>query len=139
MRSDFAEFAMNMGSKKTQCFLQATETLVDEETQIKLVRAFFARFFSPNSANLNDDNEIRAIASENGLSEDIILKAMEVANSDAIRAKLKENSNRVVELGGFGLPVTLVHRESKPQWVFGSDRLHIVGHLLGESKPPQLN
>ena len=81
---------------------------------------------------------MKKLASEIGITNEVIDKALSSMKSEENQAKLDKNCKQAIELGAFGLPVTLVHKENDPTWVFGSDRMHIIGYLLGEKEPPIL-
>ncbi|OTF75759.1 hypothetical protein BLA29_015256, partial [Euroglyphus maynei] len=53
---------------------------------------------------------MKKLASEAGITDEVIDKALASMDSDENRAKLDENCQKVIELGAFGLPVTLVHK-----------------------------
>lgn len=145
MRPDFPEFAMSVGTMNTQRFLVAVqqklnETSVgDQEKYEQLIRLLFRAFFSPGeSANVSDLEVIRQIAGQSGLEPKLVQSALDDIASADVKAKLRANTELASELGGFGLPLTTIHLPSGKQSIFGSDRMHIVGHLLGEAKPPLL-
>lgn len=130
-----------MGSLKAQRFLTALEPQLDETAYEKLIRALFVGLFSPNSLDISKPDVIRQIATSSnvGLDGSLVEKAIEASGSEEIKAKLVANGKRVAEYGGFGLPTTVVHLPSRPEMVFGSDRIHIIGQMLGETKPAILN
>ena len=136
MYPDFPNLALKMGSLKTQRFLTALEPQLDEKTYEQLIRCFFASLFSPDkSLDISNVDVIREIAVNAGVDKALIGKGLEAIGNDEIKAKLTVNTKRVTDVGGFGLPTTVVHLSSGPEMVFGSDRIHIVGHLLVEDKP----
>lgn len=139
MYPDFPALAMRMGSLKTQRFLTAVEGQLDENLQEKLIRAFFSGLFSPNSLDISKPEIIKQIAISAGLDAAVVEKGIEASGSEEVKAKLVANAKQVTDYGGFGLPTTVVHLPSGPEMVFGSDRIHIIGHLLGETKHAILN
>lgn len=99
---------------------------------------FYHRFFTPNNpVNITDIEILKKLSIEAGVSSNLVNKAANDITNDEIKTTLKENTKRAVELGGFGLPITLIHNK-KPIFIYGSDRLHLVGHFLGEKEPPIL-
>ena len=129
---------MNVGSFKTQKYLVAVKSLITEDQYNNLVQKFFRNFFSPeNSIDLSSEDVIREVSLDAGLSQDEINKALERASTDELKQQLRANSDRATKLGAFGLPFTYLQLE-KPYGIWGSDRIHLIGHLLGESKPPIL-
>ncbi|OTF77167.1 glutathione S transferase-like protein [Euroglyphus maynei] len=134
---DFMEIAMEFKTDPAQLFLSAIQHQIDEATYNRLVGVFFLNFFTSNPIEVWNPDIMRKFATELGVSSDIVDKTLETMNSEETKGKLEKNLERVKELGGFGLPITLIHL-NKPQWVFGSDRMHIIGHLLNEKQPPIL-
>lgn len=112
------------------------------ELHDKLIRIAYGNFFTAeNAVDISNLDEMKKLASKAGCTADLITKIEQDMNDDKVKTALKQNTDRAVELGCFGLPMTLVHRSDVPlesSWVFGSDRMHIVGHYLGEKEPPIL-
>ncbi|KAH7637292.1 hypothetical protein HUG17_7498 [Dermatophagoides farinae] len=114
---EFRKIVTESPMANTQLFLTAIQNHSDEATFNRLVGVIF----------------------DEGIASDVVEKAINVMESDENRAQLEKNTKRPIELGGFGLPITLVHSDNNnASWVFGSDRMHIIGHLLGEKEPPIL-
>ena len=109
----------------------------DQEKYENLIRLFFRNYFSQN-VDISDLEVICRIALQGGFDEKFIQKAIEEIASASVKDRLRQNSQEASDLGGFGLPITTIHLPEGKQFVFGSDRMHIVGHLLGESNPPVL-
>lgn len=136
---------MTRGTINTQRFLvsvqqKLNETSVNDQGKYEqLIRLLFQAFFSPGeSANVSDLEVIRQMAVQSGLEPKLVQSALDDISSADVKAKLQANTELVGELGGFGLPYTTIHLPSGKESIFGSDRMHIVGHLLGEPKPPLL-
>ena len=111
----------------------------DQEKYEHIIRQFFRRYFSPDqSANISDLKVIESIALESGLDSKVIHNAINAIGCESVKEQLRTNTQKALDLGGFGLPITTIHLPSGKQFVFGSDRMHIIGHLLGESNPPVL-
>ncbi|KAH9405163.1 Glutathione S-transferase kappa 1 [Tyrophagus putrescentiae] len=150
MRPDFPQFAMEFGSIRSQRFLLAAQELLKSEQseagreqEEALIRRFFQAFFSPTepSADISNLEAIQSLALSTGADAGLVAQAAKDCSGDPVKAKLRANTDAASALGGFGLPITAVHLPEKaggPQAIWGCDRMHIVGHLLGESKPPVL-
>lgn len=141
MPENFADFVFSIGTIDTQRFLLSLERNSSSEFYEKTIEAFFTNFFTAKSCNINDKDVMHRIAiGDAGVPQDIVEKCLSEIKKEEIKTILKENTKRVVDLGGFGLPITLLHTttKNKPEWIFGSDRLHLIGYLLGEDSPPIL-
>lgn len=144
MRSDFPKYAFKKGTTNTQRFLLALQQQLNSEDEKSeaLIRRFFADFFSPDkpSPDLSDLEVIRSIALSTGVVDaGAVDKAVKDSSSEEIKEMLKKNTEDAGALGGFGLPITAIHLpDGQTEAIWGSDRMHIIGHLLGESKAPIL-
>ncbi|OTF83880.1 hypothetical protein BLA29_001681, partial [Euroglyphus maynei] len=107
---EFMKIAMEFKLDKTQMFLTAIQSHVDESTFRRLVGVFYQNLFNENSQELWEPSVMKKLASEVGIKDEVIDKALASMESDENRAKLDENCQTVIELGAFGLPVTLVHK-----------------------------
>lgn len=133
--------ARNFKSLKLQRFLASIYESISVEEHARLIRAHFENFFSPHERlDISDEDVIRKISIEAaGLEPSIVDKGIEAIGRAATKQLLKDTTARAVQVGGFGLPLTLVHLPSGPELVFGCDRMYIIGRLLGEQHPPILN
>ncbi|KAI7686968.1 Glutathione S-transferase kappa 1 [Sarcoptes scabiei] len=111
--NDFMKIAIEIGSLKLQHFLAAIQSEIDDETFKRL-------------------DQFKQVAIDMKIDRNLIEKILSRLDSEEIKAKLEENNRIALNLGGFGLPITLVHCDP-PQWVFGSDRMHLLAHILHES------
>nr|XP_027196685.1 glutathione S-transferase kappa 1-like [Dermatophagoides pteronyssinus] len=135
---DFMQIAIEFKTDPALQFLSAIQPHIDEASYNRLVGIFFQNFFTKNPAEIWNPDVMRQLTADVGISSESIDKSLNTMTNDENRKKLEKNLETVKNLGGFGLPITLIHLPDKPQWVFGSDRMHIIGHLLNETKPPIL-
>jgi len=127
---DFMEFGMKRGSLKVQHFLVALQSRISEVEYERLIGALFGTFFSPtNPKDISLDGVIRDLAAQAGIKSEIIEEALLV--TDSVKRQLAENNNRLVELGGFGAPSTVIHLPKRSELIWGSDRMNIIGEMLG--------
>lgn len=126
---------------KLQRFLVSIYQSISGEAHERLIRAHFQNFFSPNDRlDISNEEMIRKISIETaGIEPSIVDKGINAIDLPETKQLLKENTDRAVKLGGFGLPLTLLHLPSGTELVFGCDRMYIIGRLLGEPNPPILN
>ncbi|WKX97495.1 hypothetical protein Q1695_013284 [Nippostrongylus brasiliensis] len=47
-------------------------------------------------------------------------------------AQLQQNTQDALDSGAFGAPWIVVHKDGEEHTFFGSDRLHLIAHLLGQ-------
>lgn len=135
---DFMQIAIEKGTKLTQQFLTAIQDDLTVDEYHRLVGQMFLYFFHPNEhKNVGEISIMKQVALDMGLPKEKVEKAIKDMETEQVINKLQKNTDMAIELGAFGLPVTLVHSE-KPKWVFGCDRNHILGELLGEKEPPLL-
>ncbi|EYC09669.1 hypothetical protein Y032_0059g2988 [Ancylostoma ceylanicum] len=73
----------------------------------------------------------RTVANDLGVDNPSAL--LEASSSDEIKQTLKKNTDEALAMGCFGAPWIHVHtRGGKVEPFFGSDRLPLIGHLIGE-------
>jgi 2-hydroxychromene-2-carboxylate isomerase len=100
-----------------------------EADQIALARfaeAAFDAYFA-HERNLDDPAELAAVANACGLDAQGLAAR---AQSDEIKARLRANTQEVVDRGGFGSPTMFVDRT---QIFFGNDQLPLVRQALREA------
>ncbi|VDM79228.1 unnamed protein product [Strongylus vulgaris] len=69
----------------------------------------------------------------NGLNVPNPATLLEESTSDEVKAALKLNTDDALAMGCFGAPWIHVHTPNgKVEPFFGSDRLPLIGHLIGE-------
>uniref|UniRef100_A0A8C7AAQ7 Glutathione S-transferase kappa n=1 Tax=Neovison vison TaxID=452646 RepID=A0A8C7AAQ7_NEOVI len=68
---------------------------------------------------------------------------LEKISTPKVKNKLKETTEAACKYGAFGLPVTVAHLDNQTHMLFGSDRMELLAHLLGEKwmgpVPPATN
>lgn len=134
----FSKFAMEMKNLPVQLFHTALHDSLTVGDQEKLIRANFKELFSTNGRDLAKLETIRQVALETGIEQGLVDKGIDAIEKPETTKKLEDNTQHLTEIGAFGLPVTEMHLPKGSEFVWGSDRLHIIGHLLGESEPPIL-
>ncbi|KAL6734830.1 hypothetical protein Aduo_005329 [Ancylostoma duodenale] len=50
----------------------------------------------------------------------------------AVEDELRKNTSDAINSGAFGAPWIIVHKDGEEHAFFGSDRLHLIGHLIGQ-------
>lgn len=71
---------------------------------------------------------------EVGFSADEVESLSAAQQSDEVKKALRKNTEDALAAGAFGVPTMIItNTETSEQWmVFGSDRMHIIGQILGQ-------
>jgi len=101
-------------------------TLVDDQPALsKFTKAAFESYFGAQE-NLDDPDVLVAVANSVGLDGEA-MRAQ--AQTDAVKALLRANTEEVIERGGYGSPTIFV---DKTRMYFGNDQLPLVEFALKE-------
>ncbi|PAL22509.1 2-hydroxychromene-2-carboxylate isomerase [Sphingopyxis sp. GW247-27LB] len=95
----------------------------DQPALVRFARAAFASYFD-RQENLDDPDVLETVAAAEGLDGPAIRAA---AGSDAVKARLRANTEEVVARGGYGSPTIFVDGEDM---YFGNDQLPLVEAAL---------
>ncbi|KAF6085931.1 glutathione S-transferase kappa 1 [Phyllostomus discolor] len=71
-------------------------------------------------------------AEKAGMSTQQARGLLEKTSAPQVKNKLKETTEAACKYGAFGLPVTVAHVDGQTHMLFGSDRMELLAHLLGE-------
>ncbi|XP_054242575.1 glutathione S-transferase kappa 1 isoform X1 [Indicator indicator] len=96
-----------------------------------LSREFWISFWSQHE-DISQIETMQAIARQAGLSPELAQKALEMISSPAVKNQLKETTEEAIKYGAFGMPAVVTHVNGEPQLFFGSDRLELLGSIIGE-------
>uniref|UniRef100_A0A8C0N510 Glutathione S-transferase kappa n=2 Tax=Canis lupus familiaris TaxID=9615 RepID=A0A8C0N510_CANLF len=126
---DFFSVILEKGSLSAMRFLTAVN-MEHPEMLEKVSRELWMRVWS------------RA-AEKAGMSTEQAQGLLEKIVTPKVKNKLKENTEAACKYGAFGLPVTVAHLDGQTHMLFGSDRMELLAHLLGEKwmgpVPPAIN
>lgn len=67
-----------------------------------------------------------------GMPEDSIAKSVNSLSTPEIKSKLKEATMEAVDDGAFGLPAYVANINGKKKLFYGSDRIFLLAHYLGQ-------
>lgn len=95
----------------------------DQAALIRFARGAFASYFDAQE-NLDDPAVLAAVADAEGLDGAVLAAA---AASDAIKARLRANTEEVIARGGYGSPTIFVDGDDM---YFGNDQLPLVEAAL---------
>lgn len=96
-----------------------------------LSREFWIRFWSQHE-DISQPENILAVAGQAGLSSEVAQKQLEMISSSAVKNRLKETTEEAIKYGAFGMPTVVAHFNGEPHLFFGSDRLELLGSIIGE-------
>lgn len=126
--AELAGVAMNFPSPhhpvKSVLAMRFCCALEDEQaTLLRFAEAAFEAYFNAQR-NLDEVEELVAIAKECGLDGEAL---RELAGSQAIKDRLRVNTQEAIDRGAFGSPTLFVNGE---QLYFGNDQLPLVRQAL---------
>ncbi|XP_022366091.1 glutathione S-transferase kappa 1 isoform X5 [Enhydra lutris kenyoni] len=126
---DFFSVILEKGSLSAMRFLTAV-SMEHPEMLEKVSRELWMRVWS------------RA-AEKAGMSSEQARGLLEKISTPKVKNKLKETTEAACKYGAFGLPITVAHLDNQTHMLFGSDRMELLAHLLGEKwmgpVPPAIN
>ncbi|XP_004414634.1 PREDICTED: glutathione S-transferase kappa 1 isoform X2 [Odobenus rosmarus divergens] len=126
---DFFSVILEKGSLSAMRFLTAV-SMEHPEMLEKVSRELWMRVWS------------RA-AEKAGMSTEQARGLLEKISTPDVKNKLKETTEAACKYGAFGLPITVAHLDGQTHMLFGSDRMELLAHLLGEKwmgpVPPAIN
>ncbi|NXL62287.1 GSTK1 transferase, partial [Chordeiles acutipennis] len=96
-----------------------------------LSREFWMRFWSQHE-DVSQPENMLAAARQAGLSSDVAQKVLEMISSPAVKNRLRETTEEAIKYGAFGMPAVVAHINGEPHLFFGSDRLELLGSVIGE-------
>ncbi|XP_075295114.1 glutathione S-transferase kappa 1 [Opisthocomus hoazin] len=96
-----------------------------------LSREFWLRFWSQHE-DISQPENILAVARQAGLSSELAQNLLEMISSPAVKNRLKETTEEAIKYGAFGMPAVVAHFNGEPHLFFGSDRLELLGSVIGE-------
>ncbi|HMO76530.1 MAG TPA: 2-hydroxychromene-2-carboxylate isomerase [Sphingopyxis sp.] len=98
----------------------------DQAALVRFVRAAFASYFD-RQENLDDPAVLEAVATAEGLDGAAIRAA---SASDAVKARLRANTDELIARGGYGSPSIFVDGDDM---YFGNDQLPLVEAALSRA------
>ncbi|KAM4874846.1 glutathione S-transferase kappa 1 [Thomomys bottae] len=97
----------------------------------RVSRELWMRIWSRNE-DVASPQSILEAAERAGLSSEQAQNFLKKTSTAEVKNKLKETTDAACKYGAFGLPTTVVHLDGKTHMLFGSDRMDLLAHLLGE-------
>lgn len=131
--SDVFDVMLNKGSLKAQRLLTATKSNESDHVE-ELSRQLFRRVWLKNE-DITEDGSLREACNASNMPADLSEKFLAMTSNENIKDQLKASTSEAIEHGAFGLPVFVIEHNGKQQMMFGSDRLFLLAHYLGENWP----
>ncbi|MEI4505759.1 DsbA family protein [Sphingopyxis sp. CCNWLW253] len=100
----------------------------DQAALVRFARGAFTSYFD-RQENLDDPAVLAAVADAEGLDGAALAVA---AGSDAVKARLRANTDEVIARGGYGSPTIFVDGDDM---YFGNDQLPLVEAALARTLP----
>ncbi|MEE6520093.1 hypothetical protein FKM82_017889 [Ascaphus truei] len=136
---DFFQVVIKKGSLSAMRFVTAVQMSHPEFLE-QVSRELWLRIWSEDKDITEPDSLLEA-ARKAGMALDQVEKLLGMISSPEVKSKLRETTEEALEYGTFGMPTMVAHIDGKPQLYFGSDRIEVLAHQLGEKwlgpVPPQ--
>jgi len=113
--------AKSINAMRMACTLEG-----DQQALAKFTRAAFESYFGAQE-NLDDPDVLVAVANKIGLDGEALGAA---SQTDAVKARLRANTDEVIARGGYGSPTIFV---DTTKMYFGNDQLPLVEFALNRS------
>ncbi|XP_001506614.1 glutathione S-transferase kappa 1 isoform X2 [Ornithorhynchus anatinus] len=130
MPKDFARSVLEKGSLSAMRFLTAVN-MERPELLEPVSRELWMRIWSRDE-DITEAQSILAAATRAGLTPEQGQELLRKIDSPEVKERLKVTTDAACNYGAFGLPVVVAHVGGQPHMFFGSDRLELLSHLLGE-------
>ncbi|XP_046952239.1 glutathione S-transferase kappa 1 [Lynx rufus] len=138
---DFFSVILEKGSLSAMRFLTAVN-LEHPKMLEKVSRELWMRVWSRDE-DISEPKSILAAAEKAGMSTEQAQGLLEKISTPKVKNELRDTTNAACKYGAFGLPVTVAHLDGQTHMLFGSDRMELLAHLLGEKwmgpVPPAIN
>ncbi|XP_036615530.1 glutathione S-transferase kappa 1-like isoform X1 [Trichosurus vulpecula] len=121
---------IDKGSLDAMRFLSSVEMEKPEMLE-KVSRELWMRIWSQDE-DITESQSILTAAEKAGLSEEQANYLLEKCSTEEVKKKLRETTDTACRYGAFGLPIIVFHMNDKSHMLFGSDRMELLAHLLGE-------
>ncbi|KAJ7393538.1 Glutathione S-transferase kappa 1 [Desmophyllum pertusum] len=127
--SDFAVTVFQKGSLSAMRLLTAASKYHPDKVE-HLSREFWMRIWSRDE-DIVEAQSLHEVCKKVGLNGDETQSLMSKIGDQETKDKLKETTQKALDLGAFGAPIIVAHVNGEPHMYFGSDRFLLLSHLLG--------
>ncbi|GMR44593.1 hypothetical protein PMAYCL1PPCAC_14788, partial [Pristionchus mayeri] len=127
IREDFVSIIRTKSSLSANRLICAVQMEQPEKAEA-VARALYHRMWL-QEGDIFETESFREVLSSCGVSN--ANSIMSAISSEKVKDMVKQNTQEALQLGCFGAPWTVVTLENgRKEAFFGSDRLHIIGHLM---------
>ncbi|XP_007954775.1 glutathione S-transferase kappa 1 [Orycteropus afer afer] len=127
---DFFSVILEKGSLSAMRFLTAVHLDCPEMLE-NVSRELWMRIWSRDE-DITEPQSILAAAQKAGMSAEQAQGALEKLSTPKVKQQLKDTTEAACRYGAFGLPITVAHVDGQTHMIFGSDRMELLAHVLGE-------
>ncbi|KAK6738199.1 hypothetical protein RB195_020358 [Necator americanus] len=133
----------NMKLKAPKKFMQWIKTKTSEDAMKLLLviqkeksekletvsREFWKRIWT-NGEPIFEQKDFEKVLVASGITD--TARYIDKISDVTIETELQKNTLDAIDSGAFGAPWIIVHKDGEEHAFFGSDRLHLIGHLFKE-------
>lgn len=127
---DFMGSVIMKGSLPAMRFITAVD-IAEPQFLEAVSREFWMRIWSRDE-DIVEPESILAAAEKAGLPSGRSQELLKMSTSPEVKNRLKETTEEVLKFGAFGVPCFVIQVDGQPQLFFGSDRIELLGSVLGE-------
>lgn len=129
---NFFEVVLDTRRLGTLRFIEAIRQVTgNEEHAGEVSRQLWIRVFHTQE-DICSQESLRQAAEKADIPSDVTDKAIEMLKDQAIKEAIINNGKEALELGAYGAPTMVVDDGQTKELLFGSDRIELLAHILGE-------
>ncbi|XP_039194633.1 glutathione S-transferase kappa 1-like [Crotalus tigris] len=127
---DFVKAVIVKGSLPAMRFITAVD-IAEPQFLESVSRELWMRIWSRDE-DIVQPESILAAAEKAGLPSGKSQELLKMSTSPEVKNRLKETTDEALKFGAFGVPCFVIQTDGQPQLFFGSDRVELLGNVLGE-------
>ncbi|KAM3843587.1 glutathione S-transferase kappa 1 isoform 3-T3 [Vipera latastei] len=127
---DFVNSVIVKGSLSAMRFITAVD-IAEPQFLESVSRELSMRIWSRDE-DIVQPESILAAAEKAGLPSAKSQELLKMSTSPEVKNRLKETTDEALKFGAFGVPCFVIQTDGQPQLFFGSDRVELLGSVLGE-------
>ncbi|EMP41884.1 Glutathione S-transferase kappa 1 [Chelonia mydas] len=127
---DFFGSVIRKGSLSAMRFITAVD-MTQPQFLEPVSRELWMRIWSRDE-DITQPESILAAAGEAGLPSALAQKLLAMTSTPEVKNRLKATTEEALNYGAFGMPALVAHVNGESHLFFGSDRLELLGNVIGE-------